>query len=569
MKELLSELYQVLGELDAPAKVLDQVAAAIAGQPLPHATLLPFAADADPIGHTTGTMHGDVNGNTFFEVKLAGRRRLPFMGQAVYVGAPPAGLPDQVQQLLDALKGVTLTQEQIDMGTTAGEEQHAAARQVIAATERMQKVENASLVKAIYEQDTAAVAAEAERRQADPARPQAVGFFSGWVEGGEDGQPVEFMVTAYGDLPREGTKLYALPPRDVLMALAEDVNDAALNFLGKPADLNAIVDRYAPRLPLADEPARTDVALKIIELANDHFENGGSSVLRTANNCIAEIQELARVLLPSVSQAVHVAPQASALPDGDLPDAVIKATAEAIGSAYDCMRVWSAWGVGTMGPDDFLPVADDGDRVAEIARAVIGAWLADQRQANKPDSHRPSEEEIQAAFEDWISRTLPGGDAEEVQRQFESSSDYKDLFADRYASRLPVEMHSTGLNDRKAAEIIQSQGFTATGYVLTGQDGRYALCNGGAVRWLDKADYQRTMFPGVEHSSVPVPSCPNQYGLDTPYFVRWLNRVIKKMDYYRPDDFARELGRMAAAADKTALLQDQLSGAVAQKGTDQ
>lgn len=140
---------------------------------------------------------------------------------------------------------------------------------------------------------------------------------------------------------------------------------------------------------------------------------------------------------------------------------------------------------------------------------------------------------------------------------------------DHYAARLPVEMHSTYLNDRKAAEIIQTQGFTATGYVLTGQDGRYALCNGGAVRWLDKAEYQHTMFPGVEHAPVPVPSCPNQYGLDTPYFARWLNRVIKKMDYYRPDDFARELGRMAAAADKTALLQDQLSGAVAQKGTDQ
>lgn len=163
MKELLSELYQVLGELDAPAKVLDQVAAAIAGQPLPHATLLPFAVETLPVGYTTGTMHGDVNGNTFFEVKLVGRRRLPFMGQALYVGAPP-----------------------------------------------------------------------------------------------------------------------------------------------------------------------------------------------------------------------------SALPDGDLPDAVIQATAEAIGSAYDCMRVWSAWGVGTMGPDDFLPVADDSDRVAEIARASIGAWLADQRKANEP-----------------------------------------------------------------------------------------------------------------------------------------------------------------------------------------
>lgn len=184
MKELLSELYQVLGELNAPANVLDQVAAAAAGQPLPHATLLPFAADANPIGHTTGAMHGDVNGNTFFEVKLAGRRRLPFMGQSVYVGSPPA-----------------------------------------------------------------------------------------------------------------------------------------------------------------------------------------------------------------------------ALPDGDLSDAVIQATAEAVGDAYDCMRVWSAWGVGTMGPDDFLPVADDGDRVAEIARAAIGAWLGDQ--AAIKDSLTADRQAVPVALEPVEGDLLP------------------------------------------------------------------------------------------------------------------------------------------------------------------
>lgn len=73
-------------------------------------------------------------------------------------------------------------------------------------------VENAKLVNAIQQADAAEVAAEAERRLADPARPQAVGFFSGWVEGGEDGQPVEFMVTAYGEVPPVGAKLYTQPP---------------------------------------------------------------------------------------------------------------------------------------------------------------------------------------------------------------------------------------------------------------------------------------------------------------------------------------------------------------------
>jgi len=63
--------------------------------------------------------------------------------------------------------------------------------------------------------------------------------------------------------------------------------------------------------------------------------------------------------------------------------AVYAAVAEALGdSAYDCLRVWEAWGYGTMGPDDFYPVADDEDRVAEIADAAIEATL---RTTPKPD----------------------------------------------------------------------------------------------------------------------------------------------------------------------------------------
>ena len=58
----------------------------------------------------------------------------------------------------------------------------------------------------------------------------------------------------------------------------------------------------------------------------------------------------------------------------DVPEAILDAVAGALGSdAYDCTRVWSAWSYGTMGPDDFAPIADDSHRVAEIARA---AWAA-------------------------------------------------------------------------------------------------------------------------------------------------------------------------------------------------
>ena len=65
-------------------------------------------------------------------------------------------------------------------------------------------------------------------------------------------------------------------------------------------------------------------------------------------------------------------PAALAAPESQR-DAVIAAVTEALGDAYDCQRVWEAWGVGTMGEDDFALVAEDSDRVAEIADAAIEA----------------------------------------------------------------------------------------------------------------------------------------------------------------------------------------------------
>lgn len=54
-------------------------------------------------------------------------------------------------------------------------------------------------------------------------------------------------------------------------------------------------------------------------------------------------------------------------------EAVMEAVAEALGEACDCTRAWSAWSCGTMGPGDFSLVAEDSDRVAEIADAAIAA----------------------------------------------------------------------------------------------------------------------------------------------------------------------------------------------------
>ncbi|OQS42284.1 hypothetical protein [Chromobacterium haemolyticum] len=85
-----------------------------------------------------------------------------------------------------------------------------------------------------------------------------------------------------------------------------------------------------------------------------------------------------------------------------LPDCVIEATAEAIGGAMDCLRVWSAWGVGTMSADDFAPVADDGERVAEIARAAITAYLKISADA-APQTTPGVPDGWQRELLDWVS----------------------------------------------------------------------------------------------------------------------------------------------------------------------
>ena len=70
-------------------------------------------------------------------------------------------------------------------------------------------------------------------------------------------------------------------------------------------------------------------------------------------------------------------------------DAVREAVAEALGNAYDCQRVWSAWNVGTMGQDDFTLTAEDDDRVAEIADAATEAFRTVQVPAPQAGEAQP------------------------------------------------------------------------------------------------------------------------------------------------------------------------------------
>jgi len=48
-----------------------------------------------------------------------------------------------------------------------------------------------------------------------------------------------------------------------------------------------------------------------------------------------------------------------------------EAISEALGEAYDCGRVWEAWGIGTMSEDDFTLVAEGPERISEMVAAVM------------------------------------------------------------------------------------------------------------------------------------------------------------------------------------------------------
>ncbi|KVP75453.1 hypothetical protein WJ96_07025 [Burkholderia ubonensis] len=82
--------------------------------------------------------------------------------------------------------------------------------------------------------------------------------------------------------------------------------------------------------------------------------------------------ELGALLDAAARDAVNAGvPESTVNPEAR--EQVCSAVAEALGDAYDCTRVWSAWSVGTMSQDDFARVADDDGRVGEIADAAIAA----------------------------------------------------------------------------------------------------------------------------------------------------------------------------------------------------
>lgn len=132
--------------------------------------------------------------------------------------------------------------------------------------------------------------------------------------------------------------------------------------------------------------------------------------------------------------AAPEAPSTSAgwSPDDDLPDAVVDAVAEAIGGAYDCMRVWGAWSVGTMGPDDFLPVADDAERVAEIARAALEAAHKLGLMAAAPEAPEQAAQPVAPEMVDILGVRADGSSAIIGQAPMPATMKARELVLDRF-----------------------------------------------------------------------------------------------------------------------------------------
>lgn len=73
------------------------------------------------------------------------------------------------------------------------------------------------------------------------------------------------------------------------------------------------------------------------------------------------------------------------------------------------------------------------DGMCGFAQAAnfVALLAAKSEAASQPgEMGAPTEDEQQAAFEEWLRRVCPSGDAEAVQRQWEESSDYLDLFVE-------------------------------------------------------------------------------------------------------------------------------------------
>ena len=178
---------------------------------------------------------------------------------------------------------------------------------------------------------------------------------------------------------------YSLPKSldDMRAAMKAAIDDATSDLQARVAELEAERAERAAQKPVAqvddDEcfqgPCRHATAFipmhrGTLLYAEPPVTDLGKITVTTneSGRAVAVTRQDAEHRILSV---IWEAPPATITPEqAEKADEAIR---EALGGTYDCMRVWSAWGVGTMGPGDFWPVADSDERVAEIRNAAAAA----------------------------------------------------------------------------------------------------------------------------------------------------------------------------------------------------
>lgn len=161
--------------------------------------------------------------------------------------------------------------------------------------------------------------------------------------------------------------------------------------------LNAI----ARQMTYNDSVTEAQAKHTLFEVAM-RLETGGYAAPVTFGELVTS--EAVRGLVDKVRVAID-ADRAGASADA-LRSAVQEVVAESLGEAYDCNRAWSAWQHGTMSDRDFVPVADQPDRIDEIAGAVmqvlpalvtkVHTWADMESISDEPKVH----EALQAFSED-------------------------------------------------------------------------------------------------------------------------------------------------------------------------